>query len=657
MPRDKRRNPGWLKKREVIARLKKKFGKRHHKRIREGVSMVAEFWRPEDGSAGDFAKFCETYFITDKTEFKEALRCFERNFEQVFGISLELYRILQRPRHLDTGPITKLDKLFARVDPFSKASAMLFDSKVAFFALLNFASYSSNEVLELEDKLSRKKWIECRLTDSVRNRLPEKYEKKILDASEDAENYISDYNIFVNSLMESDGKPIFTENKKLNSHWGLRDEIKAQYYQPDGYEKQAVLYEMMKKIILQEIPKAVVNNPNVRWDLARNKVFSAETGEEINSDAESDERYAHLQNNFLAEKATDRYYSRDSIERAFMDGYEMPESLVKAILLEILTSPLAKKVARVIKNQLGRRLAPFDIWYNKFVNYDEKKLDPIVSQKYPSPAAFQADIPNILMRLGFSPEKAKFIASKIQVDACRGSGHAWQAGRREDKELLRTRFSPQGMNFQEFKTAMHELGHTTEQAMSLRFIDNVLLAGVADIGFSEAFAFIFEDRALDMLGAERNDPSEKDLKILKRFWSTFEIAGVALVDMRIWRWLYKNKNATPEEIKNAVCRIAKSVWNKYFAPIFGIRNEYILAIYSHIIEWPLYLPNYPIGYVVSFQILDYCKDKDWVKEMERMCKIGCLSPNAWLKIAVGTPLSLKPLMQTTKEALERISEK
>jgi hypothetical protein len=172
-------------------------------------------------------------------------------------------------------------------------------------------------------------------------------------------------------------------------------------------------------------------------------------------------------------------------------------------------------------------------------------------------------------------------------------------------------------------------------------------------GFSEAFAFLFENRRLELLG-QKSGRLDKHSLVLKLFWETFEIAGVALLDIYIWRWMYKHQDAKPEEINIAIRSLAKAIWNKYFAPVMGMRNEYILAIYSHIINYALYLPNYPIGHIVAFQVLDYCGRRNWPEEMERMCKIGCVSPNMWAKEAVGEPLSLVSMIKMTKVALKKV---
>ena len=47
-----------------------------------------------------------------------------------------------------------------------------------------------------------------------------------------------------------------------------------------------------------------------------------------------------------------------AIDRAFAVGAEMPEARVKALLEEVLTSPLVPKVAAHIEKSVGRKLEP-----------------------------------------------------------------------------------------------------------------------------------------------------------------------------------------------------------------------------------------------------------------------------------------------------------
>jgi len=44
------------------------------------------------------------------------------------------------------------------------------------------------------------------------------------------------------------------------------------------------------------------------------------------------------------------------------------------------------------------------------------------------------------------------------------------------------------------------------------------------------------------------------------------------------------------------------------------------------------------------------------KEMERMCAAGKIVPQLWMKNAVGSNISVKPLLEAVKEALKHISK-
>jgi hypothetical protein len=102
----------------------------------------------------------------------------------------------------------------------------------------------------------------------------------------------------------------------------------------------------------------------------------------------------------------------------------------------------------------------------------------------------------------------------------------------------------------------------------------------------------------------------KYLAALDNYWSTYEIMGVAMVDMEVWKWLYKNPEATAEDLKNQTIAIAKEIWNKYYAPVIGVKDSPILAIYSHMIDYPLYLSAYPLGHLIEFQIEEHMVGKN-----------------------------------------------
>jgi hypothetical protein len=334
---------------------------------------------------------------------------------------------------------------------------------------------------------------------------------------------------------------------------------------------------------------------------------------------------------------------------------EIPQDQVEKLFTEFCSSPEIKQVAALISKRLGRPLMPFDIWYDGFKprsGVDGAKLDQITRAKYPNTAAFEKDIPNILTKLGFKPDMAKEIASHITVDPARGSGHAWGAQMKGDKNHLRTRIGKDGMDYKGYNIAVHELGHNVEQTMSLYMVDHYPMAGVPNTAFTEAYAFTFQKRDLELLGMKDNNPNKDDLEALDSFWMSYEIMGVSLVDMQIWKWLYENPKATKQQLKEKVVATAKEVWNKYYADVLGSKDSPILAIYSHMIEDPLYLSNYPVGHLIDFQLARFFKGKNFADESIRIYSTGKLIPQLWMKNAVGSEISIKPLLDATDAALK-----
>ena len=221
-----------------------------------------------------------------------------------------------------------------------------------------------------------------------------------------------------------------------------------------------------------------------------------------------------------------------------------------------------------------------------------------------------------------------------------------------DKAHLRTRIGKDGMDYKGYNIAIHELGHNVEQTISLYMVDNYMMQGVPNTAFTEAFAFTFQKHDLELLGIKDNDPDKEALAAIDNFWMSYEIMGVSLLDMKVWKWLYKNPAATKEQLKETVIKTAIEVWNQYYAPVFGTKDSPVLAIYSHMIDNPLYLSNYPVGHLIDFQLDRFLKGKNFADEAIRIYSTGRLIPQLWMKNAVGSEISIRPLLDATDAALK-----
>ena len=579
-------------------------------RIEKGVSQVAALWQEQDGSLDDFYDFCMTNFVLDSAKRFETYKKIERDLEILYGYGNTMTIKLMEPLHLDMGEVDFVDEAMGAYSTTAHIADDLFANKMAFYIVLNFPSYSLAEKNALCDKWTRQDWAYARLGDKFTSRIPAEYEQAANVAMTNADNYISSYNIYMGNLVDNSGQTLFPKDMKLISHWNLRT----------------------------------------------NKLYK--DGAEVSSPAEPFTRYEHILYNFKALSAMDKFNSvyPTYIERAFDETMELTQDEVEKLFIDFISAPEIAQVGKLVSRRLGRPLQPYDIWYNGFTarnDMNEAELDRITRQRYPNPSAFGRDIPRILTDLGWSREKANYIASKISVDPARGAGHAWGSEMKGDVAHLRTRIAKSGMDYKGYNIAVHELGHCVEQTITLYDIDYYMLKGIPNTAFTEAVAFMFQGRDLKLLGHAKGDASEEKeaMAALENCWSAYEIMGVSLVDLYTWRWMYENQDANAQELRDAVVSIAKDVWNKYYAPVFGVKDSPILAIYSHMIDSPLYLANYPVGHLIDYQIETYMADKPFSEELTRMLLQGSITPQAWMKGAVGSEISGEPTLAGVRKAL------
>jgi len=313
-----------------------KYGITFQARIEKGVSQAARLWTKDDGTVADFEKFCmENYIGNDSSRF-EAFKHLSNYLEAINGNFNEMVLGLKKVVDQDMGPILPIDQMMASYDPKSHLMDDLYTNKTAFFTILNFPFYSLQEKNELGANWSRKEWAFARLGDIFNSRVPAQYQQNINKALVDAEMYISEYNIYVNRLISNDGKPLFDKKLKLLSHWGLRDEIKANYGKDNGLEKQKLIYEAMKHIIFQDIPEEVINNDKYFWNPYSNKIIG--NGKEISAKPEPNMRYQKIIDNFQAEKAIDVFNPdlNTFIKRKFEGEMEISQEDVERLFIDFI---------------------------------------------------------------------------------------------------------------------------------------------------------------------------------------------------------------------------------------------------------------------------------------------------------------------------------
>ncbi|HUM13048.1 MAG TPA: hypothetical protein VLT82_19015 [Myxococcaceae bacterium] len=658
----------------LVEALVQLHGEGARPRAERGVKQVLAFWRAEDGDAVTQEKFVTSAFIADPALLARTRDRLAEAFEAADGHFLEIGRTWRAGAELERGPELPVDALLAAADLSAHFQEDTFSSRVAFTVLLNWPLDSLEEMVARGPGWSRTRWAEARLAGRLATRPSGAAMAARAEATAAAEAYIAGYNLWVHHLVGPEGQRPFPKGKRLLSHWNLRDQIKADYAEgPEGLVRQRLIRAAMERIVAQDIPRAAIDDPRLDWDPVRNILSAAPTAEveerpaqtgkaagvlKVSADREPDTRYALLLRNFQAARRTDQDspFAPTEMDRRFQLEHEIPEARVRALLESVVASPLVSRVAALIEHRLGRPLEPHDLWYAGFsvrARVPEAKLDALTRKRYPTPEAYAKDMPRLLRALGFTPAKSKWLADRIVVDPARGSGHALQAARRGDFPHLRTRVAPGGMDFKGYNIAVHEMGHNFEQLFSLYEVDSTLLAGVPGNAFTEALAFTFQARDLELLGLGKPSARDEQLRILNDFWATWEIAGVALLDMALWHWMYEHPDATPAQLREATVGLARDLWNRLYAPVLGGKDSAVLGIYSHLIAPSfLYLPAYPLGHLIAFQLQEKLQGPRLGAEFERVASYGRVTPDAWMIHATGEPLSAEPLLRATEAALK-----
>ena len=637
--------------------------------LARGAKQVAALWRESDGTEMDYQTLIASSYAATDAEKEQLYNRMAFILEQCSQSADMLNNTLQEPTTLlGKGEPTQIDWIISGYSPMAHFAEDMFANKIAYICVLNFPHYSLEEKNTLGKDWTRQEWAYARLGDIFSSRVPGHVVANYSQALSEAENYIASYNIMMHCLRNEQGERLWQEPMALLSHWNLRDELKSNYAEAKGEgleargrEKQEMIYQVMLRIIRQEIPDCVVNSDQYLWAPYSNT--ATPINEEIHNSKfltqNSNSRYQQIINIFHAAQQIDAYRSDapTHILRTFNEDLQIPFEEIESLFTQLVQSDEVKQVAVIIRERLGRDLRPYDIWYDGFKSRSSISEDALTAEtqkRYPDAYAFEKDMPRMLMDLGFASDKANAIASHIVVEAARGSGHARPCVGREQPARLRTRVSNKGMDYKGYNIAVHEFGHNVEEVISLYDIDYYTLAGIPNTGFTEASAFLFQERDLQLLHHSTQSQPHAD-QLFDLIWGMYEIMGVSLVDMRMWQWLYANPKATAADLREAVIRIASEVWNQYYAPVLGEKDSPLLAIYSHMIGYALYLPAYPIGNLVQYQLEEHLAQcgtaQEWAQEYTRIYQQGCLTPDAWMRGAVGSPMSVEPILNAVREAL------
>ena len=641
---------------KITSALVERHGEEQRERIESGLGRCAALWQEQDGDEEAFQAFCTDHFIASEEDLERLVQRLETAIVQVRGHLYEMRRNLRRWADLRGDELANVDELLATFDPAPDLSEQLYTQKLAHLALLNLERPTLDAMLAEGEDWSNDEWARTRIARFFGARVPKQVSDKARALGFKASHWVSNFHVPVDTMVDAKGRRWFEEDRKLVAHWLIREELKGGYNDENGIDKQRAMAWILARHIDGTIPRSVMDRTGTEdWDPASNTVGGSDPGELVGL-----ERYEHWMMQVEVARELDQHHPEHptAIARKCELQREIPESDVERVLVELLSADVRRDLAGMMRDRLGRDLEAHDIYFDDlFESRDNSELDAAVKARFKDEKAFEEKLPEVLRGLGFDEELAEFLGTRVRVEIAKGAGHAMRPMLRQYDAWLRTSRLKDQLGWDGFDTAMHELGHNLEQLCSCYFAPRTILEGVPNTACTEAFAFLYQSLAKRVLGIE--DEAEAERSFHENTASTMlmacQIAGPSLMELRTWRWLYEHPDADAAALRDTVLRISGEVWSEFFEVDFGPDPYHILGAYQHMVAHPLYLPDYAIGQMISHQVRAHVRTRDVAEETKRICSIGCLTPAAWMKQAVGGAISPRPLIEDTTRALAALT--
>ncbi|MCE9582357.1 MAG: hypothetical protein K8T20_07680 [Planctomycetes bacterium] len=628
------------------AALEKRFGAKFAKDIARGVDFGSRVWDWKGSDAAAFVEFCEKHYHPPGKARSGLLRRLDEIHHLVSGSFNVIAKTTRAGLDMAEVELTASEELFGAFSPGTHLDEDLRTFNVAALAQLNFGTD------DLDPPTTREGWAARRVSKIGRTVIPADLLAEASKRQAEVDRFVSGFNLHLDKIDYTDSSVKFPKDTVRISHWGLRDYMTSLNGQENALPRQRAIRDLMRRVVDGEIPREIVDNPKLRWRQADNTVTG--NGAPHAAAMTGPLRWEQFKKAYDVQRRIDPHTQFGNIiDNKFKAEREIPEEKIVRILEDVLSAPVAEQVARFVEKRLGRALEPHDVYFRSFQAGTKKSpLGFDISKRYPDAAALTRAIPGILVKLGFKKDRAEWIGARIQVDNSRSAGHAWGPATSQDIARLRVRVEKGGINEEEFGTFMHELGHCTEQVLTSYGMDYKSLWGVPNTAFTEGFAFTFQDKADFILG--RKAALDADITMLQRFWEVFEITGPALTEIRFFHWLYETPGASAADMHAAIRRIGDEVWTQYYARIFGNEGHGLMSVYSHMLWCSFYIADYSMGYVIAYQVRKFLATRKFAPEMERLCALGCIYPEPWMKAAVGQSISAVPLLEDVGRACKRV---
>jgi hypothetical protein len=611
--------------------LTARYGLGQRLRIQRGLAQAARFWQAGDGGADMFEAFVRDQFAGTQA----ALDALFVRLEEIPPGPPD--RLPGFPAGAPgAGPGLPVEPLLAPLDPDTAASLRAqegFRSKLGFAILLNFPLTTLEERSVRGEAWNGRQWAEAWLAAPYLRRAPVPVERGGAWAAAAAGLRLAGWRVSPGRLLDGRRGP-FPAGAPALAAADLPAAIRAGYRAGRaGLRRQRTLQKVLERLAEDAAPSGVGSAEGPGWDPSRPPAAGGTAPE--TEDDRPGWRSRALLGVFRAERQLDPYSpaAPTRLDRSFREERQLPETRVRALLEAVCGSPQVARAARVIRRRLGRPLEPFDLWYDGFRRGPEP--DGLVRRRWPDPAGYRADRPELLAGLGFPADQGTWLLA-----GCDG---------RPAPVLSGVPPGARGPEGRDWLAALKGDGLWLANRLAARSAGSPLLAGVPGPACATALARVFRARTLARL-----DPAGTGERALEALWSTFRSAGTALVDLAVWHWLYDHPEAGADQLRQAVPALAREVWNRHYASLLGQRDATLLAAAPRLVDGRLGLADPPLGRIIAAQV-EARLDRPGAEaaELTRMAGLGRRGTDLWVQLATGAPLGPEALLAAAEKGLQQ----
>ena len=472
------------------------------------------------------------------------------------------------------------------------------------------------------------------------------------------------------------GERLFPPELRLLEHWNLRDEIKASYSDPTAAvsPKQRTIQRVMERIVDQSIPQAVIDNPRVDWNPVHERRARPRGGDADDGggrDAAGDVRAPRrsptpatrtILATFRAARRVDPYSptaptlhrpplrrgprscprracarcsSRCSPRRsprAWRDAHRAaPRPAARAVRHLVQRLPPARRLHRGRARRPGARSA--------------------IRPPRPTTRTCRA----CSRELGFTARARRLPRRRnIVVDPARGSGHALRraAPRRQPAPAHPRRPRRHGLQGLQHR-GPRDGAQRRADLLAQRRRPHAAARRARTPPSPKRSPSSSRPTTSSCSGSPSPTRGEPRLETLNDFWGTYEIAGVALVDMAMWHWMYDHPDATPGELRDAVVADRQGRLEPLLrAGLRRARRRAARRLLAHGRQLPLpaRLPDRPPDRLPD-RGADRRRAATSAPSSSGWRRCGSVTPDLWMKHATGAPVGAEALLEATAAAL------